>query len=40
MSKITIGYWKIRGLGANIRYQLIYSNVDYNLVEYEQGEAP
>lgn len=33
------GYWKIRGLAANIRYQLAYSKVEYEMVEYEQGGA-
>ena len=38
---LTLGYWKIRGLGANIRLQLAYSGInDYNMVEYEQGDAP
>ena len=38
---ITLGYWKIRGLGSNIRFQLAYSGIsDYNMVEYEQGEGP
>ena len=38
---LTIGYWKIRGLVSNIRYQLAYSGItDYNMVEYEQGEGP
>ena len=37
---ITLGYWKIRGLAANIRYQLAYSGIDYENVEYEQGDAP
>lgn len=38
---ITFGYWKIRGLSSNIRYQLAYSGVkDYNMVEYELGDAP
>ena len=37
---ITLGYWKIRGLAANIRYQLIYSGIDYEMVEYEQGDGP
>mmetsp|Transcript_44417 Transcript_44417/g.53715 ORF Transcript_44417/g.53715 Transcript_44417/m.53715 type:complete len:236 (+) Transcript_44417:82-789(+) len=36
----TLGYWKIRGLVSGLRYQLIYSNVKYELVEYEQGDAP
>ena len=37
---ITLGYWKIRGLAANIRYQLRYMGVEYEMVEYEQGEGP
>ena len=32
--KPVIGYWKIRGLGANLRYQLKYSGVDFDMVEY------
>ena len=35
-----LGYWKIRGLAANIIYQMKYQNVDFELVEYEQGDAP
>ena len=38
--KPILGYWKIRGLAANIRYQLAYSGVDYENVEYTQGPAP
>jgi glutathione S-transferase len=38
---LTIGYWKIRGLASNIRFQLAYSGItDYNMVEYEQGDGP
>ena len=38
---LKIGYWKIRGLASGIRYQLAYSGVkDYEMVEYEQGDAP
>ena len=40
MPKLTLGYWKIRGLAASIRYQLEYSGVDYQMKEYEQGNAP
>ena len=36
----TLGYWKIRGLGAAIRYQMIYQGIEYDLDEYEQGDAP
>ena len=39
-TKPTLGYWKIRGLGSNIRYQLAYSGVEWNGVDYEQGDAP
>ena len=39
-SKPIIGYWKIRGLGANLRYQLKYSGVEYELQEYVQGPGP
>jgi glutathione S-transferase len=37
---LTIGYWKIRGLQAPIRYVLEYLSVPYTEVLYEQGEAP
>ena len=40
MSTPTLGYWKIRGLAANIRYQLEYCNVKYKMEEYAQGNAP
>ena len=40
MPKLTLGYWKIRGLAASIRYQLEYSGVDYDMKEYEQGVGP
>ena len=39
-SKPTLGYWKIRGLGAGIRYQMKYIGAEYNVEEYEQGPAP
>ena len=32
-----LGYWKIRGMGAAIRYQLEHCGVNYDLDEYEQG---
>ena len=38
--KPKLGYWKIRGLASNLRYQLAYQGVDYELVEYECGDAP
>ena len=37
---LVLGYWKIRGLASNIRYQLAYSKVEYETVEYEQGGPP
>ena len=39
-AKPTLGYWKIRGLASNLRYQLAYCGVDYENVEYEQGDGP
>ena len=39
-SKPTIGYWKIRGLGAPIKYLFEYLGVEYNDVQYEQGDGP
>ena len=39
-SKPSFGYWKIRGLGAPIRYILEYLKVPFNDVQYEQGEGP
>jgi len=38
--KPTLGYWKIRGLATAIRLQMKYSGVDYEMVEYEQGDGP
>ena len=38
--KPTLGYWKIRGLGSQIRYELEYLGVDYDEKQYEQGNAP
>ena len=38
MSKPQFGYWKIRGLASNIRYQLAYQGVEYEMVEYEQAD--
>ena len=40
MSKPTLGYWKIRGLAAQIRYMFFYVGVDFEDVTYEIGEAP
>ena len=38
--KPTLGYWKIRGLASQIRYEMVYLGVDYSVDQYEQGEAP
>ncbi len=38
--KLTIGYWKIRGLQSPIRYMLEYLGVPYAENHYEQGDAP
>ena len=37
---VTLGYWKIRGLGAPVRYLMEHAGVKYTNVEYEQGEGP
>ena len=39
-SKPTLGYWAIRGLASQIRYQMVYLGIDYAEVLYEQGDAP
>ena len=39
-SKPTLGYWAIRGLGSQIRYELVYLGVDFQEDIYEQGDAP
>jgi hypothetical protein len=36
----TLGYWKIRGMAAALRYQLAYCGVDFKQDLYEQGDAP
>ncbi len=40
MEKPTLGYWAIRGLASQIRYQMVYLGVDYKEDIYEQGDAP
>ena len=35
-----IGYWKIRGLAAGLRYIMAYAGAEYVMEEYEQGDAP
>jgi glutathione S-transferase len=39
-TRVVVGYWKIRGLAASMRYQLEYSGVKYECEQYEQGDAP
>ena len=39
-SKPTLGYWAIRGLASQIRYQMVYQGIDFNEDIYEQGDAP
>lgn len=39
-NKPTLGYWGIRGLGSNLKYQLAYQGVDYNMVKYGGEGAP
>ena len=38
--KPILGYWKIRGLASQIRYELEYLGVEYEEKHYEQGGAP
>jgi len=38
--KVTLGYWKIRGLASPIRYLLEYCNVPYQEDFYVQGDGP
>ena len=39
-SKPRLGYWKIRGLAAAMRYQLVYCGVKFDEDQYEEGDAP
>jgi hypothetical protein len=39
-SKPTLGYWNIRGLGAQCRYLLHYSGVEFEDKMYKYGPAP
>lgn len=39
-SKPTLGYWNIRGLGAQIRYLLHYLGVEFEDRMYAAGPAP
>lgn len=38
MSKVTFGYWKIRGLGQFIRHLLAYTGTDFKEVQYESPD--
>ncbi len=38
--KLTIGYWKIRGLISPVKYLLEYLSVPYTFIHYEQGDGP
>ena len=40
MSKLTLGYWKIRGLAESIRLLLHYLEIEYKEDLYEFGPAP
>ena len=35
-----LGYWKIRGLASQIRYEMVYLGVSFAEDQYEQGDAP
>ena len=37
---ITIGYWRIRALGAPVIYVCEYLDVPYTVLYYEQGGPP
>ena len=39
-NKPILGYWNIRGLASSIRYQLIYSGIEFDEEVYDQGDAP
>ena len=39
-NKITLGYWKTRGLAQHIRLLLEYTNTPYEDVLYPQGDPP
>jgi glutathione S-transferase len=39
-TKPKLGYWDIRGLGAQIRYMFAYLKVDYDYVPYACGDGP
>ena len=39
-NKVILGYWKLRALGAPVRYLLQYCGVKYENEWYEQGPEP
>ena len=39
-TKPVLGYWKTRGLGAQIRYMFAYLNIEFEDKTYELGDAP
>ncbi len=39
-SKPTLGYWNIRGLGAQVRYLLYYCGVEFTDKQYAAGPGP
>jgi glutathione S-transferase len=38
MTKVTVGYWKIRGLGQFIRHLLAYTGTDFQEVQYDNQD--
>ena len=38
MSQVTLGYWKIRGLGQHLRLLLAYTGLEFKDVQYETPE--
>ena len=38
--KPVLGYWDIRGVASQIRYELVYLSVDFEETRYPIGEAP
>ena len=37
-NKPTLGYWNIRGLVSNVKYQLAYCGIEYNMKKYALSE--
>ena len=38
MPKVTLGYWKIRGLGQVARHLLSYTDTEFDEVQYENAD--